>query len=540
MIERRLAAALVATIGVGLVACTPAPHVAPVPVVQPLANVVPVPASMQLTGGPPFVFDSTTQVIVDPTANWEAERIGSLLASMVRVHPVESAIGTPALSGRRDVRARRLQPGESAPPRAVRLVLDPVRTSLGQEGYELSVDATGVTLVAAAPNGLFYGVQTIRQLLPASVEHRDALARRLQLPAGHIVDTPRFAWRGAMLDVSRHFLDAEGVRRFIDLMALYKMNRLHLHLSDDQGWRLEIKRWPNLARFGGITEVGGGEAGFYSQDEFRDLITYARNRFIQIVPEFEIPAHINAALSAIPELNCDGIATPAYTGINVGFSAICAQKDDVYRIIDEIIGEVADLSPSPWLHIGGDEVQKLTHAEYARFVERVEQIVRAHGKQMIGWGEIAATNVTPNAIAQHWIPDSASRHVARGGKVIMSPSARVYLDMKYDSSTTLGLTWAGLISVRQSYSWDPGTLRPGVPEASILGVEAPLWSETLERLSDYEFMAFPRLAAVAEVAWSVQSSRDWDGFRARLGAHGARLRALGVNFYPDPDIPWAR
>ncbi|MFN8581394.1 MAG: beta-N-acetylhexosaminidase [Gemmatimonadaceae bacterium] len=502
-------------------------------------TIVPAPAQAQITPGQFFVVDSATVVVIDQGATADVERIGDMLAGMVSIHPANAAPRSPGVTGPRVARARRLASDAAPPAGSLRLVLAPDRQALGAEGYELDVATDRVTLVARDANGLFYGVQTIRQLLPPSVENAGALGRQLRIPAGHIADVPRFTWRGSMLDVSRHFLGADDVKRYIDVMALYKLNRLHLHLSDDQGWRIEIRSWPNLARFGGLTEVGGGVGGFYTQEQFADLVSYARSRFIEVVPEIEMPAHINAALSAYPELNCDG-ATPAYTGIAVGFSALCVQRDTTYRFVDDVVREVSAMIPSPWIHVGGDEVEKLTHEQYKQFIERVQQIVTAHGKQMIGWGEIATANLAPSSIVQHWRNDSAHVHAARGGKVILSPGSRTYLDMKYDSATVLGLKWAGLIDVQHAYDWEPATLRPGVPEHAILGIEGPLWSETLEKLSDYEFMAFPRLLALAEVAWSPAAARGWDQFRWRLGAQGPRLQALGVNFYRAPEVPWSR
>ncbi|CAA9309114.1 MAG: GH20, partial [uncultured Gemmatimonadaceae bacterium] len=421
------------------------------------------------------------------------------------------------------------------------LRLDPAGAAArGAEGYELVVERERVLLRAAHPAGLFYGVQTLRQLLPASVEHAAALNRRLALPAGRVVDQPRFAWRGAMLDVARHFLPPADVKRFVDLLALYKLNRLHLHLADDQGWRVEIRSRPELARVGGSTQVGGGPGGYYTQAEYADIVAYAASRFVTVVPEIDMPGHTNAALASIAALNCDGAAPPLYTGIRVGFSALCVGSDSTYAVVDDVVRELAALTPGRWIHVGGDEVERLTGAEYRGFVERVQGIVRSHGREMIGWGEIAPANLAPTTVVQHWKPDSARLHAARGGRVILSPAKRVYLDMKYDSATTLGLRWAGLVSVRHAYGWDPATYLPGVPEAAILGVEAPLWSETLVRRADFEFMAFPRLAAVAEVGWSGASARRWEEFRRRLGAHGPRLTALGVNFYRAPEVPWAR
>ena len=524
-----------AALALALTACrpaAPAPSPAPEPspsparrAVMPAHAVVPVPASIRLDTTVAFVVDSTTAILFGgdaPGAEPVARQLAALLAP--------TAPGGP----------RRLAPDETRPARAIELRLDTARAALGAEGYELAITADAVTLVAREPAGLFYGVQTIRQLLPVSVEHPAAVGRVLRLPSGRIVDAPRFAWRGSMLDVARHFIGVEAVKRHIDAMALYKLNRLHLHLSDDQGWRIEIASWPNLTRHGGSTEVGGGPGGFYTQRELAEIVAYAAERFVTVVPEIDMPGHTNAALASYPELNCDGTTPALYTGIEVGFSTLCVDRDSVYRFVDDIVREIGAIAPGRWFHIGGDEVEKLTHEQYVRFIERVEGIVRARGKEMIGWGEISPASLHPGTVVQHWKADSSVLHAARGGKVILSPSSRVYLDMKYDSATALGLRWAGLVDVRQSYDWDPATQIEGVPEHAILGVEAPLWSETLEQPSDFQFMAFPRLAAVAEVGWSSQGARDWEEFRARLAVHGPRLAALGVNFYRAPQVEWAR
>jgi hexosaminidase len=322
-------------------------------------------------------------------------------------------------------------------------------------------------------------------------------------------------------------------------MALHKLNRLHLHLADDQGWRIEIKSWPNLARHGGSTEVGGGPGGYYTQQQYADIVSYAQDRFITIVPEIDMPGHTNAALASYAELNCDGKAPALYTGTEVGFSTLCVDNDVTYKFIDEMIGEIAAITPGPYFHVGGDEVRTLTQPQYNRFVERVQKIVQSHGKEMIGWDEIAGASLAPGAIVQHWRPNTTPADaVARGAQVIMSVADRTYLDMKYHAATPIGLSWAALIDVRRSYDWDPATAASGVPEGALLGVEAPLWTETVAGIRDAEFLAFPRLAALAEVAWTRGDRRTWDGFRKRLGAQAPRWSALGVNFYRSPDVPW--
>jgi hexosaminidase len=497
---------------------TPTPVTAPVPVpvAQPrlVHTLIPLPALVELDTARSFLVDSMTSVVIADGAESATRRVAEYLAGMLGP-VVKPEIRSPAqVTG----------PGS----KPILLRLNPAAGS-GPEGYELEISPQGANITARSAAGLFYGVQTLRQLLPVSIEHRAALGRRLVVPAGRIVDAPRYGWRGMMLDVSRHFLPAADVKRFVDLMALYKLNRLHLHLSDDQGWRIEIKSRPSLTAIGGSTQVGGGPGGFYTQDEYRDIVAYAASRFITVVPEIDMPGHTNAALASIPELNCDGKATQLYTGIRVGFSTVCADSARIYPILTDIVREISALTPGPWFHIGGDEVEKLTHDQYLRFIERMQEIVTAQGKQMIGWGEIAPARLSPTTVVQNWKRDSSFVHAARGGKVIMSPAARVYLDMKYDSTTVLGLAWAGLNGLRTSYDWDPGTYITGVPDSAVLGVEAPLWSETVIRAEDYESMAFPRALAVAEVGWTSAPQKRWADFRSRIAAHERRLNALGVN-----------
>jgi hexosaminidase len=485
-------------------------------------TVIPAPSSIQLTAER-FQIEPRTIVVIDRDAPPEVERIGRELTEMLGV------------SARKD--SRRLAAGESPPPGSVHLRLVS-NAELGREGYELTVARERVTLTAHEPAGLYYGIQTIRQLMPVAVEHPAAIGRGLSVNGARVRDVPRYEWRGMMLDVSRHFLPIEDVKRFIDYLALYKLNRLHLHLADDQGWRIEIKSWPNLARHGGSTEVGGGEGGYYTQEQFADLVAYATAHYVTIVPEIDMPGHTNAALASYPELNCDGKAPALYTGTRVGFSTLCVERDTVYAFVDDVVREIGALVPTPYFHIGGDEVEKLTNEQYRGFIQRVQGIVDRNGKRMIGWGEIAPASLTPTTILQHWKKDEAHLHVARGGKVILSPSSRMYLDMKYDSTTVLGLKWAGLIPLRHAYDWEPATFDRAMPDQAILGVEGPLWAETVERREEYEYLAFPRLLAIAELGWSPREARGWNGFRRRLAVHGERLRALGVNFYPAPEIDW--
>jgi hexosaminidase len=403
------------------------------------------------------------------------------------------------------------------------------------EAYELGVRRDRITIVGTSPAGVFYGVQTLRQLVPLKAPWR--------VPAGTIVDAPRFAWRGAMLDVARHFFDVADVERFIDLIAAYKLNRLHLHLSDDQGWRIAIRSWPKLALHGGATSVGGGPGGYYTQSQYRRLVEYAESRFVTIVPEIDMPGHVEAALSSYPVLSCDGKPRPLFTGIDVGFSSLCTSKQITYRFVDQVVGELAALTAGSWFHIGGDEASATKPADYVRFVERVQRLVRKHGKQLLGWEEIGRSTLPPQSVVQHWNVDPskaslAAQAVRQGATVIMSPASKAYLDMKYEPSTRLGLHWAGYTSVRDAYAWDPSTQVAGVKEAEVLGVEAPLWSETLKTVADADYLAFPRLIGIAEIGWSPRAGRSWREYRLRLAGQGPRLRAMGVRYYRSPQVPW--
>ena len=237
------------------------------------------------------------------------------------------------------------------------------------------------------------GIQTIRQLLPPQIESSEKTNSKWLIPSVILEDSPKYAYRGAMLDVARHFFEVDEVKQFIDYLAMYKMNHLHLHLADDQGWRIEIEAWPKLTSHGGKTEVGGGKGGFYTQEQYKEIVKYASNRFITIVPEIDMPGHTNAALSSYAELNCDGKATELYTGTKVGFSSLCTDKEITYTFIKDVLTELAALTPGPYLHIGGDESHATEKEDYLKFVNRVQGIVRETGKEMIGWDETASSQL---------------------------------------------------------------------------------------------------------------------------------------------------
>jgi hexosaminidase len=483
---------------------------------------IPVPVEVRPSDGAPFTITATTALSVQP-GSAEITGIAEKLAYILR-----PSTGFPIP----------VNSSATASDGSIRLELAS-DAALGDEGYRLDVSAARIVLTANRPAGLFRGIQTIRQLLPPTIESEYALrSPQWTVPAGVIVDHPRFGWRGSMLDVARHFFTVDEVKQYIDGMAMYKMNILHLHLSDDQGWRIQIRSRPLLTEIGSKTEVGGGPGGFYTQDEYRELVRYAGERYITVVPEIDMPAHTNAALSAYPELSCSRRPPGLYRGTEVGFSALCHDNEGTYRLIEDVVRELAEMTPGPYIHIGGDEVEMLNDEQYVHFIERVQEIVNRAGKRMVGWEEVGKARLLPTSLAQQWKKDSTPLALQHGAKLIMSPATRAYIDMKYHEGSPLGLDWAARIEVEDAYTWDPATVLAGVQESDVVGVEAPLWAETIRNITAAEYLAYPRLPAIAEIGWSTAASRDWASFRTRLAAQGPRWDRLGINYYRSTQVPW--
>jgi hexosaminidase len=485
-----------------------------------LANLIPKPLSAT-SGSGAFALSSASDVYVNPGTS-ELIGIGQYLTS--KLNP-STGFGMQAVS-------------TTAAPGAGNIYLTiGTDSTLGDEGYQLTITPSLVTLTAWKPAGLFRGVQTIRQLLKAEIERTTVQSGPWAMPAATIRDVPRFAYRGAMLDVARHFFSVADVKAYIDQMAYYKLNRFHLHLTDDQGWRIYINSWPQLAIHGGSTQVGGGAGGYYTQAQYTDLVSYAQARYITVIPEIDMPGHTNAAQASYANLNCNGVAPALYTGTAVGFSSLCIRNEITYTFINDVIRELAAITPGTYIHVGGDEASNTTAADYVYFFDRVKALVQGNGKQMMGWEDIGSTNIPPSTIAQHWNSASMAQTAAsKGATVVMSPATKAYLDMKYDASTPLGLSWAGFTDVQDAYTWDPATL--GVSAGSVLGPEAPLWTETIRTLDEIEYMAFPRLAGHAEIGWSPSTGRSWSEYSVRLGSHGPRLTNMGVNFFRSAQVPW--
>ncbi|NNG09822.1 MAG: family 20 glycosylhydrolase [Arenibacter sp.] len=410
-----------------------------------------------------------------------------------------------------------------------------------KEGYDLYITQDSIILNAKTAEGAFRGVQTIRQIIPEMSNDTLTENKMWLIPTGKITDSPNFEYRGSMLDVARHFFSVEDVKKYIDILAYYKINTLHLHLTDDQGWRIEIKSWPKLTEVGGRSEVGGGEGGFYTQEDYKEIVAYAAKHYITIVPEVDMPGHTNAASVAYPFLNGNGKTPKIYTGTQVGFSTFDTRKDTVYAFIDDVVREISAITPGPYFHAGGDESHVTKKKDFIYFVSKIDKIVKKHGKRMIGWDEIVHADIDTSAIAQFWANEkNAKLAIEKGLKVILSPGKKAYLDMKYDTLSKHGLDWAGLIPVDTGYVWTPERYVEGISKEHILGVEAPLWSETISNIDELEYLAFPRMIGYSELSWSTEENRDWENYKVRLGNQAPYLDKMNVKYYPSPLIEWKK
>ncbi|MFS0911650.1 family 20 glycosylhydrolase [Microbacterium sp. 179-I 3D2 NHS] len=458
-----------------------------------------------------------------------------------------------AVERRSGIRLSAAEGGEAE----IRLRVDPAISAA--EGYALTV-ADDVEIVGADDAGLFYGVQTLLQLLREDDGGWGFLR-------AEVADQPRFGRRGVMLDVARHFFDVDEVKSFIDSTSALKFNHLHLHLSDDQGWRIHIDAWPKLTELSSATSVDGHPGGFYTKDDYREIVAHAASRHMVVIPEIDLPGHTHAIGVAYPELVeapviSEGLAAESerlgqalpvhgrtYTGWGVGHSSVRIHEERTYEFVRDVVREIAELTPGPYIHIGGDESLGTPQDDFDLFAERATAIVIEEGKTPVAWHEMgSADGIAEGTVGQYWgmkVPRGshaaeAAHFVERGGALIMSAADAAYLDMKYTEDYPLGLTWAAVIDVRTAYEWEP-TAVLAVPDAAILGIEAPLWSETTRTLGEVEQLVFPRAAAHAEVGWSPQEApeRNWESFRVRLGAQAPLWKAEGVEFHPADEIPWS-
>lgn len=440
--------------------------------------------------------------------------------------------------------------------------------SRASDHYDLTITERGVGIFAAHPQGLFYAFQTLRQLLPP--EHERAAAVQppgaVEWPCLRISDHSRFLWRGMLLDCGRHFMDKEFVKRYIDLLAYHKLNVLHWHLTEDQGWRIEIRKYPKLTEVGAWRratrdseqprDAQGRYGGFYTQDDVREIVAYARGRYVTVVPEIEMPGHCLAALAAYPELSCTGGPFEVRTEWGVEENVYCAGNEKTFEFLEGVLTEVIDLFPGQYIHIGGDEVPKARwkacpkcqermkaeglkdeHELQSYFVRRIEKFLSSRNRRLIGWDEILEGGLAPNATVQSWRGMSGAVAAASAGHdVIASPTTHCYLDYPQGPDPAAP-GWMGFIDLEKIYSFDPlpASLPPDKSK-HILGVEGNIWTERAPQ-PRVDWQVFPRLAALAEVGWSAPTTRDSADFSRRMRTHYRRLDALGVDYFvPLPQL----
>jgi len=480
------------------------------------------------------------------------------LAGTPRVHgeSPSAAVLIEAVHRRSGIRLTGAAPEDAVEAGDIVLRIDPDAAPV--EGYRLRIGAHA-EIAGGDDAGLFYGVQTLLQLLREEEGGWGVLRAEIE-------DAPRFGYRGVMLDVARHFFGVDEVISFIDRTSALKLNRLHLHLSDDQGWRIHIDSWPLLTERASATAANGDPGGFYTKDDYRRIVEHAASRHMIVVPEIDLPGHTHAIGVAYPELveapvmndslvsesarlgQPLPVAGETYLGWGVGHSSVRIREERTYEFVRDVVRELAEMTPGPYIHVGGDESLGTTQEDFDHFVERATAIVTEAGKTPVAWHEVgAAAGIAEGTIGQYWgmtVPagshaEEAAHFVERGGALIMSAANATYLDMKYTPDFPLGLTWAAIIDVRSAYEWEP-TAVLDVPDSAILGIETPLWSETTRTMAEVEQLVFPRAACQAEIAWSPKDAADrtWESFRERLGTLAPLWKAEGVSYHPAPEIPW--
>lgn len=486
-------------------------------------NIIPKPLSYQKGSGK-FVLTNNTSIYVKGNNENETAEI-SRVAEFLR-EKLRASTGFEL----KIIKADNIK----VPAQSIYLTTVGAEAAKGNEGYSIVTTAEGVKVIAYKPEGLSRAVQTLRQLLPPAIE-KNALVSGVEwsIPVSTIEDKPEYSHRGLMIDVVRHFFTVDEIKRQIDHAAQYKINRVHLHLSDDQGWRLEIKKWPDLTTIGGSTQVGGGPGGYYTQEQFKDIVRYAADRYVEIIPEFDMPGHSNAALASYGFLNPDGKKKSLYTGTKVGFSSFMTHDEKTYAFIDDVFREVSEISPSKYIHIGGDEALSTKKPDYDYFVGRVASIAKKYGKTPIGWDPIdTSPSIDSSVVLQNW-QDSNNAARQKNMNIIISIAKKAYLDMKYDETTQYGLNWAGYIPVETAYTWDPTDY---APKNLVLGVESPLWTENIPDEKAMDYMIYPRLLGYAEIGWTPKTERNWAEYKNRLKSQEERMRNQGINFYKDNSV----
>ena len=499
-------------------------------------DIIPLPAKIKRQSGK-FILTSKTGILTDAANQLNAEYLRELLA-------VSTGF------------ALHVRPGDQVGKNMILLHLDSELEILGREGYRLEIQPESIVIEGLDTTGVFYGIQTLRQLLPEEIEDR-CLVNGIdwRVPCALIEDKPRFAWRGFMLDEARHFQGKKTVLKTLDLMALHKLNIFHWHLTDDQGWRIEIKKYPELTKVGshragtattmlGKRNDGIPHNGFYNQDEIREIVAYAADRKITVIPEVEMPGHSMAALASYPQLSCTGGPFKVSTKFGIFPDIYCAGKEAVFTFLREVLDEILDLFPSPYIHIGGDEAPKTRwkkcpdcqqrirkeglkdpRALQVYFTNRIAAYLASKGRQAIGWNEILQDGLVNGAVVQFWargFPRVLKAVRSDKRAVVMSSYLNAYLDHSYS-----------LLPLSRAYRYNPV---PSGLEFSdigcILGLEFPLWTEWVPNRDRLDYQIFPRLTAMAETGWTPKNMKNFRYFKRRLKKFLLRLDRLGVHYAP--------
>ena len=515
-------------------------------------TIIPKPMKMKVTGGH-FAVKQNTAIYVQ-SGCCEVKKVAKYFAEQVR-----PATGLSIVV--------REQSEDNPPADSFLFTTKGADSGLGEEGYELKVTEKGVVLRAAEPGGLFYGVQTLRQLLPPQIESRKkVLGVEWTIPCVEITDKPRFGWRGSLLDCCRHFMSTDFLKRYIDLLAYHKMNRFHWHLTGDQGWRIEIKKYAKLTEISAWRNTGPGNlrppddppqtdeiyGGYYTQEDIKDIVDYAKSRYVMVVPEIEMPGHCVGALAAYPQLSCTGGPFKVKNTMGVFEDVYCAGNEETFEFLEDVLSEVVELFPAPYIHIGGDECPKARwkacpkcqariraeglkdeHELQSYFVKRIEKFLLTKNRRLIGWDEILEGGLAPQATVQSWRGMNGAIAAAKQGHdVIASPTSHCYFDYPYSKKQAASFPgWMGVLPTKKVYSFEP--LPEGLTvqqQRHILGGEGNVWTEVAPQ-EEVESRAYPRLTALAEVLWSAKEGRRWKDFSARLDAHYKRLDVLGVDYY---------
>ncbi len=506
--------------------------------------VIPQPSKMTVQTGE-FELQAGTVVVADaaarPTADLLVARLASATGFQLKIVEAQPASGG-----------------------TIVLKLDESLQNLGEEGYRLVVTKESVQIMARKSAGLFYGTQTLLQLLPSAVFSKSAVQNvKWVAPCVEVEDVPRFVWRGVMLDVARYFQTKEEVLKFVDLLALHKMNSLHLHLTDDQGWRIEIKKYPKLTEVGAWRKEtlvghaskskeydGKRHGGFYTQDDLRQIVAYAQARHIRVMPEIEMPGHAQAAIAAYPELGNLDKRLEVHTTWGVNENVYNVEESTI-QFMQDVLIEVLDIFPSEFIHVGGDEVPKTQWKQNPKaqarikelglkneeelqsyFIKRMDQFLTEKGRRLIGWDEILEGGLAPNATVMSWRGMDGGITAARSGHdVVMAPTSNTYLDFYQGDPKREPLSIGGSLPLRKVYDFEPVPASLTVTEAKrILGTQGQLWAEYIPNPQHLEYMAFPRVTALAEVAWSAREAKNYESFLKRLRTHLERLSLLGVNY----------